>query len=192
LLIHCKEDSSRQWKWRRTSFLSIFCPWLYGIRFCLRDGLYYGVLRHREDTIKLFYDNVAKCVPSFTTIAAASDARNKRSRLSLQRLTFPSASFLLRVRVSVCDSLFLTLSIVAPQFGNVNCTNVMLNISERTKESDWFQNQRLHLGSKNSFTKIHKMSTSNKMLSLWNDIWSDSINTNDWKLPVCQYSYLII
>lgn len=58
----------------------------------------YGALRHREDTIKLFYDDVAKCVPPFTTIAAGSDARNApRSRLSLRRLTFPSALFLLRV-----------------------------------------------------------------------------------------------
>lgn len=48
--------------------------------------------RHHEDTIKLFYDVVAKCVPSFTTIAAGSGARNEpHSRLSLQCLTFPSA-----------------------------------------------------------------------------------------------------
>ena len=73
---------------------------LYRIRICLRDRLHYSILRHREDTIKLFYDDVAKCVPPFTTIAAGSDARNEpRSRLSLQRLTFPSASLLLRVRV---------------------------------------------------------------------------------------------
>lgn len=57
-------------------------------------------LRHREDTIKLFYDDAAKCAPPFTTIAAGSDARNEpRSRLSLQRLTFPSAPFLPRARV---------------------------------------------------------------------------------------------
>jgi len=87
---------------------------------------------------------------------------------------------------------YFTLSIVAPQLGNVKCTNVTLNASERTEESDRFQNQRLHLGSKNLFTKIHKMSTSNKVLFLWSDIWSDSINTNDWKFPVCQCSYLIV
>jgi len=47
--------------------------------------------RHHEDTIKLFYGDVAKCVPSFTSIAAGSDARNEpRSRLSPRRLTFPS------------------------------------------------------------------------------------------------------
>lgn len=68
-------------------------------------------LRHREDTIKLFYEDVAKCAPPFTTIAAGSDARNEpRSRLSLQRLTFPSSSVSSSRPRSVCDSLFLTLS----------------------------------------------------------------------------------
>lgn len=99
-------------------------------RTCLHDGLHYGVLRHHEDTIKLFYDDVAKCVPPFTIAAAGSDARNEpRSRLSLQRLTFPSASLLLRI--SVCDSLSLAFSIVAPHLGNVT-----LDASKRTKESN--------------------------------------------------------
>lgn len=96
---------------------------------------------------------------------------------------------------SVCDSLFLTLSIVALCLGNVKCINATLNASKRAKESNRLQSWRLHLDSKCPFMKIHKMSINDEYyLSFWwSDIWSDPImSTNNYRLPVCQRSYLIV
>lgn len=158
---------------------------LYRIRTCLHDELHYSVLRHREDTIKLFYDDVAKCIPPFTTIAPGSDARNKpRSRLSLQRLTFPSASLLLRVRVPFAIVYFshFPLSHRTPRKCQMyKCLRSKKVIGFETNDS--ILNRRI---CSRKFIKFRWITNECCLC------WSGSMSTNDWRFPVCQCSYLII